>query len=159
MNRRSTIFLKFVLVLIGALALFILLYFPQIEGRNVGKDIFYTYFTDPVLAYVYLMAVLFFISLGQAFKILSLIEQNKVFTQTSVNALRNIKRCAVIISVMFAALLPLMLQFGQQDDAPGFVLLGVVIVFATSVIATGAGVAQKLLQQAVDLQSENDLTV
>jgi len=38
-------------------------------------------------------------------------------------------------------------------------MLGIIISFAVSVIATAAAVFQKLFQNAVDIKSENDLTV
>jgi hypothetical protein len=38
-------------------------------------------------------------------------------------------------------------------------MLGIVLVLAFGVIATAAGVFQKLFQNAVDLKSENDLTI
>ncbi len=158
MKKGSTLFLKFVILLIGAFALFILLWFPQIEGRAVNLDLVSIY-ADPVILYIYLVATAFFVALYQAFKILRLIEKNKVFSQIAVNALKNIKYCAAIISLMLTIMMPLMLQFAQEDDAPGFVMLGIVAIFASAVIATGVAVAQKLLQNAVDMKSENDLTV
>lgn len=158
MKKGSTLFLKFVLLLIGGFALFILLWSPHIEGRAANLD-FISIYADPVILYVYLVAAPFFIAIYQAFKVLGMIERNKVFTQISVNALRNIKFCAIAICLMLTVMMPAMLQFAQQDDAPGFVLLGIVAIFASSVIATGVAVAEKLLQNAVDLKSENDLTV
>jgi hypothetical protein len=45
------------------------------------------------------------------------------------------------------------------DDPAGPTALGILASFAAIVIATVAAVFQKLLQDAVDIQSENDLTV
>jgi hypothetical protein len=47
----------------------------------------------------------------------------------------------------------------QGDDLAGPTALGILMAFASGVIATAAGVFQKLLQNAVDIKSENDLTV
>jgi hypothetical protein len=47
----------------------------------------------------------------------------------------------------------------QGDDPAGVTMVGFVIIFASFVVATFAAVLQKLLQNATDLQSENDLTV
>ena len=38
-------------------------------------------------------------------------------------------------------------------------LVGLVIIFASMVIAVFAAVLQRLLQEAIDIKSENDLTV
>jgi hypothetical protein len=73
--------------------------------------------------------------------------------------LRYIKNCAVMISVMFAAGMPYIFMVADQDDAPGVVLIGLVIVFASFVIATFATLLQKLFRNAIDIKSENDLTV
>lgn len=160
MNQSSTVFLKFVLVLIAAIVLAFLLWFPTVEGRNVNADLFTIYFKDPFLAYVYLSSVPFFGALYQAFKLLGYIEKNKAFTQISVNALRNINYCATAIVCFVGALMPYMFFFTPRDeDNPGVVLIGFVIIFAAFVIATAAAVFQRLLQNAVDIKSENDLTV
>jgi len=45
------------------------------------------------------------------------------------------------------------------DDPADPTALGFVVIFAAAVIATAAAVFQKLLQNAVDIKSENDLTV
>ena len=47
----------------------------------------------------------------------------------------------------------------EVDDAPGLILVGMVLIFASMVIAVFAAVLQRLLQEAIDIKSENDLTV
>ena len=97
MKRSSTIFLQVVIVLIGIGALALLLWEPQIEGRNAHATLFEIYFKDPFLAYVYAGSIPFFIALYQAFKVLGYAGQNKVFSQAAVKALRTIKYCAIAI--------------------------------------------------------------
>jgi hypothetical protein len=46
-----------------------------------------------------------------------------------------------------------------SDDAAGGVFMGVLITFGSIVIATAAAVFERILQNAVDIKSENDLTV
>jgi len=46
-----------------------------------------------------------------------------------------------------------------DDDPAGVIALGIFTTFASVVIATVAAVFQRLLQNAVDIKSENDLTV
>ncbi|MED4598856.1 DUF2975 domain-containing protein, partial [Bacillus subtilis] len=41
----------------------------------------------------------------------------------------------------------------------GIIVIGLVIIFASMVIAVFAAVLQKLLKEAIDIKSENDLTV
>jgi hypothetical protein len=51
-----------------------------------------------------------------------------------------------------------MLNHGS-DDAAGGVFVGVLITFGSIVIATAAAMFERILQNAVDIKSENDLTV
>ena len=47
----------------------------------------------------------------------------------------------------------------KSDDIAGGVAMGIFIAFISIVIATAAAVFEKLLQNAVDIKSENDLVV
>ena len=159
MKRSATLFLKFVILLIAVLALAAMIWEPQTEGRNVNADQFSIYFRDPFLAYAYAASIPFFMALYQAFKLLGFIERNQVFSQTSVRALRNIKYCAITLSGLIILGLLFIRIFNPGDDSAGITALGICAIFASIVIATAAAVFQKLLQNAVDLKSENDLTV
>ena len=159
MKKGSTFFLKTVLIIIGLVVLSGLLFFPNIEGRNVNHNLFQIYFQDPFLAYIYLSSTPFFFALYQAFKLLGLIEHNKTFTHLGVARLRNIKFCALAFAGFLLPITPYLFAFAQDDDAPGVVLIGIVLVFVSLVVATAAAVFQTLLQNAVDIKNENDLTV
>ena len=47
----------------------------------------------------------------------------------------------------------------KSEDAPGIMVIGLVMVFAPMVIAVFAAVLQRLLQNAIVIKSENELTV
>lgn len=158
MNQGSTLFLKVVLLLIGAAVLSALIWFPQLEGRATNLDLIGIY-SDALIIYSFIVFIPFFIAIFQAIKILGLIEKNKVFSKVAVKALRNIKYCALSFIGLIALVIPSMMRIAQEDDAPGAVGILFVLIFATVVIATGVAVAQQLLQNAVDMKSENDLTV
>ena len=91
MKKGSTIFLKIVLCLMAIGALALMLWLPQIEGRNANSDWLSLYFNDPFLAFAYVGTIPFFVALYQAFILLTYIEKNRTFTQDSVKVLRNIK--------------------------------------------------------------------
>jgi hypothetical protein len=97
--------------------------------------------------------------LDQAFKLLRYIDKNKAFSQLSVYSLRNIKFCAITISTLHVLVLPLFYLFAEKDDAPGVIFVGLVVPFASMMIAVFAAVLQKLLKNAIDIKSENDLTI
>jgi len=159
MKKSSTIFLQVVIVLVGIVVLAIMVRFPLTEGRAANLDLFSIY-ADPFLAYGYLAAIPFFVALYQAFKLLGYIRQNKVFSPNSVKALRTIKYCAIvlIILIMMAALY-IRIFHAADDDPAGFIAVCIVATFISIVIATAAAVFERLLQNAVDMKSENDLTV
>jgi hypothetical protein len=50
-------------------------------------------------------------------------------------------------------------MFGDKDDRPPAVAMGIFTTFASIVIATAAAVFERILQNAADIKSENDLTV
>jgi hypothetical protein len=113
----------------------------------------------PILLGLYVPAIPFFFALYQAIRLLGYIDRNNSFSELSVRAFRNIKYCALAISGLFAGGMPYIFYAADRDDAPGVILMGLVIIGASVVIATFSGLLQKLVQNAVDIKSENDLTV
>ena len=159
-KRSSTIFLQAVIVLIGIGALALMLWEPQIEGRNAHATQFEIYFKDPFLAYAYLASIAFFTALFQAFKLLGYVGRDEAFSPKSVRALRTIKYCAIAIVVMVgAAVAYLSIAVRGKDDIAGGVAIGTAMIFVSVVTATAASVFERLLQNAVDMKSENDSTV
>ena len=159
MKRSSIILLQVVIVLIGIGALVLLLWEPHIEGRNAHATLFQIYFNDPFLAWAYTASVAFFVALYQAFKFLGYVGRNEVFSQQSVKALRTIKYCAKVIVGFIVVAEAYLFIVRPGDDIAGGVFMGLLIIFVSGVIATAAAVFEKTLQSAVDLKSENDLTV
>jgi hypothetical protein len=45
------------------------------------------------------------------------------------------------------------------EDAAGFMMLGLIVTFASCVIATFTAVLRRLLRDAIAMKAENDLTV
>ena len=159
MKKSATIFLQVVLVVIGIVALAVMIRFPLTEGRAVNLDLFSIY-ADPFLIYGYLASIAFFVALYQAFKLLGYIGHNKVFSLSSVKALSKIKYCAVILSISIVmAGLYIRIFHSADDDPAGFLAVCIITTFISAVIATAAAVLEKTLQKAVDIKSENDLTV
>ena len=146
-------------MLIGIVVLAIMIRFPLTEGRAVNLDLFSIY-SDPFIMYGYLASIAFFVALYQAFKLLGYIGQNKVFSLSSVKALKTIKYCAIILSVLIVmAALYIRIFHAKDDDPAGFIAMCIVTTFVSIVIATAAAIFERILQNAVDIKSENDLTV
>ncbi len=159
MKKTSTIFLQAVVVLIGILALGIMIRLPLTEGRAANLGLFSIY-SDPFILYGYTASIAFFVALYQAFKLLGYIGGNKVFSLNAVGALRKIKYCAIILSILIIMAALYIRAFHATDDDPaGFVALCIFATFISIVIAAAAAVFEKTLQSAVEMKSENDLTV
>ena len=161
MRKSSTFFLQVVIVLVGIGALVLLLIEPTREGRNAHSTLFQVYFNDPFLAYAYIGSIAFFVALFQAFKLLGYVGRSQVFSPRSVKALRTIKRCALTLVAFLAGAEAyfFIIQRSKSDDIAGGVMMGLILIFISVVVATAAAVFEKTLQSAVDLKSENDLTV
>ena len=159
MKRVSILFLQAVIVLIGIVVLAMMIRLPLTEGRAANLDLFSIYF-DPLIIYVYVGSILFFIALYKAFKLLGYIGQNKVFSSNAVNTLKSIKYCALVLSILIVlAGVFIRIFHSKEDDPAGFIGMCIVTTFVCIVIATAAAIFEKLLQNAIDMKSENDLTI
>ena len=135
-----------------------MLWEPHIEGRNAYATLFESYFKDPFLAYACIASISFFVALYQAFRVLGYAGQNQVFSQTAVKALRTIKFCAIVL-LGFVAGAEIFILMADGEDRAGGVMMGAVIAFGSIVAATAAAMFERILQNAVEIKSENDLTV
>lgn len=160
MERGTTLFLKAAVILIGipilALCIFVVPGIADFAAELYPELTFIKYL---IFIDLYAAAVPFYIALYQAFRLLNYIDKNKAFSDLSVRALKNIKNCAIAISCLLAAGMPLFYLMAERDDAPGIIVIGMILIFASMVIAVFAAVLQKLLKEAIELKSENDLTV
>jgi hypothetical protein len=159
MKRGSILFLRAVILLVGVGALAGLLWEPQVEGRNANADLVTIYFGDPFLAYVYLGSLPFFFGLYQAFKLLGDVGQGHAISPAAVKALRRIKYCALAVIGFIVGGEAYIILLAVSDDKAGGVAMGVFTGFACVVTVAAAAVLERVLQSAVDLKSDNDLTV
>ena len=159
MKRSSIIVLQIVIVALGITVLAFMLWEPQIEGRNLNSTQFQIYFNDPFLMWAYTGSIAFFVALYQAFKLLGYIGQEKALSLNSVKALRKIKYCAEIIVGFIVVGEAYLFIVRPGDDIAGGVFMGLLIIFVSGVVAIAAAVFERTTQNAVDIKSENDLTV
>lgn len=163
MKKTSTLILKATIVIIGIGVLALCIFAIPSAWRGVSGE--YPFYPQVVYAFhlifigMYISAIPFYIGLYQGLKLLNLIDKNTAFSDLSVKALRTIKVCAFIVGVIYLAGVPLLFPFADADDAPGVLLFGFGIACAPIVVSVFAAVLQKLIQNAIDLKSENDLTV
>ncbi|KXG76935.1 DUF2975 domain-containing protein [Thermotalea metallivorans] len=126
--------------------------------------------TDPtseyyILSYVLLIgtctaAIPCFVALYQSYKLLGYIDTDRAFSELSVKALKIIKRSALIeFFICTLGGLPFFYILAEKDDAPGLVFIGLAIAGVAFVIFVFASVLNRLLQDAIVMKSENDLTI
>ena len=158
--KRETLFLKAVIILMAipvlAVCIFVVPPLSSFVGELIPEWAFLQYV---FLMALYATAVVYFMALYQALKLLGYMDRNIAFSELSVKALKNIKYGAITIAVLYVLCLPIIMYVVEVDDAPGLGALGLIITFGAVVIAVFAVVLQKLLQNAIDIKSENDLTV
>lgn len=158
--KRETLFLKVTLVIMAlpilALCIFVVPQIAEFFAELAPKWAFLRY---PFLVGLYAAALIYFAALYQTLKLLTYIDRNTAFSEASVSVLKKIKLCAVSIGTLYVFFMPLLFLMGDADDAPGIIVIGLGIIFGCIVIAVFAAVLQKLLQNAIDIKSENDLTV
>ncbi|NEY71399.1 DUF2975 domain-containing protein [Bacillus mesophilus] len=158
MKRGSTLFLKIAVFLIGTPVLALGIFGLTLLLRNPANPD-YDQILYPIVIGMYVSVIPFFTALYQAFKLLSYIDSNEAFSERSVRSLKVIKLCAITISGVYVVIIPFVFLVAELDDAPGLVLVGGIPIFGSLVIAVFAAVLQKLLQDAINIKSENDLTV
>ncbi|WP_420894146.1 DUF2975 domain-containing protein [Staphylospora marina] len=160
MNRDqgSTLFLKSVIVLLGlGILTLCVVFYLGIEGASDSEREYV--FLHILLGIFYLSAIPFYMALYQAFKLLQYIDRNEAFSELSVTALKKIKHYAFSISMLYVLSLPLFYYVAEKDDAPGMLLIGLLLAFAAMVVSVFAAVLQKLLKSAVEIKAEHDLTI
>lgn len=158
MKHGSTLFLKIAVFLIG-MPVFTLCIVGLVSLVQNPANPEYAYILYPIVTGMFLTTIPFYFALYQALKLLGYIDKNEAFSQFSVEALKKIKFCAITISSMYVVIMPFIFLLADKDDAPGAIIMGAVPIFASIVIAVFAAVLQRLLQVAIDIKSENDLTV
>lgn len=163
MKQGSTLLLKMAVILMGIppLALAILLWF------EIGGTAFKEAVTGATLGYIVLAILLlmtvslipYLAALSQSFKLLHYIDISKAFSELSVAALKKIKKSALVISGIYVLALPLVAMVAEWDDAPGLIIIGMLPIFAAVVISIFAAVLERLLKEAIEIKTENELTV
>ena len=161
MKQGSTFILKAVVGVIGIIALVICYnLFPNLatnimlEFPAVNANLVY-----PAVVAFYASLLPFLFALYQAIVLLGYIDKNKVFSELAVRSLKYIKYAGITMTICYAIAMPLMYHIAEVDDAPGLILIWAAFSFAPSVVAVFAAVVQRVLQNAIDIKSENDLTV
>lgn len=159
-QRSSTYFLRFVMVLLGAIVLALCIWaLPALWRGGSAEYPLVALSVQLIVLGLYATAVPYYLALGQGWRLLGLIDRGSAFSAQSVRALQIIKYCAALITVLYFAGVPLLYPLAESEDAPGLLLMGLGLACAPAAVAVCTAILQRLLQDALDLQSENNLTI
>lgn len=160
MRRIPTYFLRAAIFTLGAVVLALCIFALPAMWRAVPAEFpNHTYVFYCILTAAYVSTIPFYFALYQAMQLLGHIDKNKAFSALSVKALKRIAYSALTISIVFMVSMPFFYIWADNDDAPGLVIVSMFLVLAPFVVAVFAAVLQRLFQEAIDIKSENDLTV
>lgn len=161
MKLGPTILLKLALVVMTLVALILCVFAVPSIGEGLAIEFpQIASIRYPAMFGLWATSLPFFYVLYQAYRLLRYIDKNVAFSDLAVTALRKIKYGATTMFVMcILTLLPIFYIVAELDDAPGLILMGMVVVSIPFAVAGFAALLQKLLRNAIEIKSENELTV
>ncbi|WP_091772024.1 DUF2975 domain-containing protein [Piscibacillus halophilus] len=158
MRINSVRFLRLTIYVIGLFILLLSIFWlPYVSNDLAVNNPEYAYLRFPLLFGIYLTVIPFLIALKQGLNLLKQIDKLKAFSEAAVNAINMIKYCALVIMIIY--LVGIIFLLIQSALHPGIALIGLMIIFASVIIFTFAAVLQNLLNNALTIKSENDLTI
>ncbi|MGM9902581.1 MAG: DUF2975 domain-containing protein [Enterococcus sp.] len=92
-------------------------------------------------------------------KLLTNISLNQTFSSSTQHVLSRIRQFIGLIAISSLAILPKFLQVADADDAPGLMLLGLSIVFLPFAGLMLMNIIIQILEEAVRLKKDDELTV
>lgn len=160
-KKGSTLLLKVALVFMALFVLLLAVFalpsfyksglveFPSIPNVILG-----------IVIAMYAVTVPYFLVLWQSWKLLVFIDQNKGFSEYSIKAFRAIKIASLIGGlILMIGFVPLLYPIAEAEDAPGLLVYGFLFACIPFVVSVFASLLEKLFQNALDMKSENDLTI
>jgi len=101
---------------------------------------------------LYAAVIPFFLALWKAFMLLRLVDRNEVFSVASQKALSHLKYCAIVDAVLFVGGVPLLFPIAQADDAPGLILVGMIIACIPVAVVAFSIVFERLVREVILLR-------
>lgn len=155
----SIIFLQVILFLIGIAVLAVCTYVLPEAARRDTIERPGDYSLYPLLVCAYGICIAFSVALYQTFTLLTYIEKKHALSASSLQSLKRIKKCAfTVILFIFLAIVYLGVHAKfTGDDASGPISLGLMGIFAISILVAIVDVLQKPIQNFLDAQPKNNL--
>ncbi|WP_442599896.1 DUF2975 domain-containing protein [Neobacillus sp. D3-1R] len=158
MERGTITFLKSALSIIGFVTLSLCIFaLPSLASYTAHMYPEFAFLKYPVLTGLYFSVIPFFFALYQSYNLLNVIKLKKAFSEAAVIPLRRIMICAMIITIIYV--IGMLLMAVLNTLLPGIAIIGIAVIFASLVIAFFSAVLQQLLRNAIELKSDNELTI
>lgn len=152
-KRGSAIFLKVIIFLVGIAVLTLCIYWiPVLTIRDVKAHPGGDYSLYPLLVCAYGICITFSFTLFHVYKLLTFIERNNAFSESSLKSLKFIKKCA-FTAIFFIVLMIISLKVISSisgDDSAGPISVSLMSILATSIIIAAVDVLQKPLKGFLD---------
>lgn len=158
MKKSNILFLKAAVIIIGMVILILFIFLlPRLANETAEIYPEFAYLKYPVLYGMYVTGIPFYIALFKAYMLLNIIREGNAFSDNSVIILKGIKKCAISEVILYALLFIYLITQSAMNPPIAIILLA--IIFAAFTISVFAGVIQELLKTAIEIKTENDLTV
>ncbi|MEO2652092.1 hypothetical protein IGJ19_001468 [Enterococcus sp. DIV1368b] len=96
---------------------------------------------------------------GIIFKLLTIVSKDQTFSKHSHRLVSYIRKVMIFLSLSAFGILPKFYQMADADDAPGLMLLGLALVFLPFAGLVLMNVLIKILEEAIRLKKNDELTV
>ena len=158
MDKKFIVFLKCAIYFIGLVVFGLCVFWlPMMANEMAALEPTLAYLKFPVLIGIYMTAIPFFYALYQAISLLNLINQEHAFSKEAILSLKGVKSSAIYIVIIYV--IGLVFLGSQSALHPGIALMGLTIIFTSILITVFTAVLQELFRSALEIKSENDLTV
>ncbi|MBM7712398.1 DUF2975 domain-containing protein [Enterococcus xiangfangensis] len=154
MNRKVNL-LRAALVMIALLVAFITVIFT-IQFFSEGKV---PLFVSSLFVSFIVVVLLGFRVLFLLAKILSYIKKSEAFSMKTLKVVSSIKQTILAMSIVFLGILPFFYTVADQDDAPGFLVIGFALVSIPFTVFIFSQIVEELFKSATELKADNELTI
>lgn len=93
------------------------------------------------------------------FKIFRLMDRQQFFTQVSLHAVKMIRNLFVVEFFALLGIMPFVYYSADQGDSPGMIIIVGAIVFLPLAISAFISAMEQILIKAINMKTENDLTI
>lgn len=161
LKHSSTLFLKTTLITMCAVALAILIFaLPNIYSEMLRVYPNSSFTSRAIIASLYTFAIPFYFVMFHAWKLLALIDKNKSFSKDALKSLITIKWASLMACIiLMTGFVPFLYPLAQLQDAPGLLVIGFAFACVPLVVSVFAAILEKLFHNAMELKSENELTI